>query len=95
LIGSDCTAWAPNAARSAVAANPLGPWVELGNPCLGPDATNTFHAQSTFVLPIAGQPDKFIAMFDRWQQWDLPASTYLWLPITIESQGELRIRDEE
>jgi len=35
LIASDCTGWAPNAARSAVADSIWGPWIELGNPCVG------------------------------------------------------------
>ena len=83
FVGSGCTAWAPDAARSAVAKSPFGPWTELGNPCSGPDATNTFHAQSTFILPVQGREDKFIFMADRWKQWDLAASSYLWLPVEI------------
>ena len=94
FIGSGCTAWAPNAARSAVAENPFGPWQELGNPCIGPDATNTFHAQSTFILPIQGEPGKFIFMADRWQQWDLPASTYLWISFQLPRNGPSRIQLE-
>ena len=35
FIGSGCTGWAPNAARSAVADSIWGPWTELGNPCVG------------------------------------------------------------
>ncbi len=95
LIGSGCTAWAPNAARSAVADHPLGPWTELGNPCTGPDATNTFHAQSTFVLPRPGHPDEFIFMADRWQQWHLPDSRYLWLPLEFNSDGRPIVRWQE
>ena len=81
LLGSGCTGWAPNAARVAVAENIFGPWTELGNPCEGPDADKTFFCQSTFVLPVAGKPDQFIALFDRWQQWDLADSRYVWLPL--------------
>jgi beta-xylosidase len=81
VIASGCSAWAPNAARSAVADNILGPWTELGNPCVGTDADTTFHSQSTFVLPVQGRPDTFIFMADRWKQWDLPDSRYIWLPL--------------
>jgi hypothetical protein len=87
LIASGCTAWAPNAARSAVADHPLGPWTELGNPCLGEDAAATFHSQSTYVLPVAGS-DKFIFMADRWKQWDLPDSRYIWLPVEFAADGK-------
>src|ERR1039457_4307245 len=91
FVGSGCTAWAPNAARSAVANSPFGPWTELGNPCTGPDATNTFHAQSTFVFPVQDRPGKFIFMADRWKQWNLPASSYLWLPVEIQTDGTFRV----
>lgn len=88
IIASGCTAWAPNAARSAVADNILGPWIELGNPCIGRDAANTFHSQSTFVLAVQGRPDTFIFMADRWSQWDLPGSRYVWLPLEFNNDGK-------
>ena len=88
IIASGCTAWAPNAARSAVADSIWGPWKELGNPCCGDDANNTFHAQSTFVLPVQGKKDTFIFMADRWKQWDLQNSRHLWLPIEFDGDGK-------
>ena len=88
LIASGCTAWAPNAARSAVADSIWGPWTELGNPCRGDDAANTFHAQSTFVLPVQGKKDAFIFMADRWKQWDLQDSRYIWLPLEFDAEGK-------
>ncbi|MBN1804183.1 MAG: family 16 glycosylhydrolase [Sedimentisphaerales bacterium] len=87
MIASDCTGWAPNAARSAYAKDILGPWKELGNPCrgvnpqnnLGPD--KTFGGQSTFILPVAGYENAFIAMFDVWMPRSLMDSQYIWLPV--------------
>ena len=95
VIASGCTAWAPNAARSAVADNIFGPWTELGNPCVGDDADKTFHSQSTYVLPVQGRSDTFIFMADRWKQWDLPDSRYIWLPLEFATDGKpvLRWRD--
>lgn len=84
LIASGCTGWAPNAARSAVAENIFGPWTELGNPCRGKDAEKTFQGQSTYVIKLEGHSDTYIAMFDRWNQWDLSDSRYIWLPVTFE-----------
>jgi hypothetical protein len=84
LIASGCTGWAPNAARSAVAENIFGPWTELGNPCRGVNAERTFNCQSTFVLQVPGRPDVFIALFDRWDQWNLANSRYVWLPLQFE-----------
>ena len=87
LVASGCTGWAPNAARSAVADSIWGPWHELGNPCRGPDAERTYQGQSTFVLPLAGRPDTFVFMADRWKQFDLADSRYLWLPLLGTADG--------
>ncbi len=81
FIGSGCTGWDPNPARAAVARSIWGPWTELENPCLGPGATNTFGAQSTFVFPVAGKSDTWIFMADRWNKNNLPDSRYVWLPL--------------
>lgn len=91
FIGSGCSGWDPNAARSAVADRPFGPWTELGNPCAGPAADTTFHAQGTFILPVQNLPDSFIFMADCWKKWDLSHSTYLWLPVEIQTNGALRL----
>lgn len=92
MIASGCTAWAPNAARSAVANCIWGPWTELGNPCLGDKAEITFQSQSTYVLPVVGKPDTYIFMADRWLKDDLADSRYLWLPITFNGKGNPEIR---
>ncbi len=34
---------------------------------------------------MAGKPGTFIAMFDRWKQWDLKDSRYIWLPVRFEN----------
>ncbi len=87
VLGSGCTGWDPNPARLAVADSIFGPWTNLENPCRGPDAELTFLSQSTFVLPVAGRPGKFIAMFDRWNKWDLADSRYVWLPLEFDASG--------
>ena len=92
LIASGCTGWDPNAARSVVADSIWGPWTELRNPCSGKDAEITFKGQSTFVLPVAGKPGRFIFMADRWNKDDLADSRYLWLPITFDDRDHPVIR---
>lgn len=91
LITSACTGWKPNEARYATATNILGPWETKNNPCTGPEAKTTFGAQSTFVLPVAGQPGKFIFLADRWQPDDLSDSRYVWLPFTVKPDRPLEI----
>lgn len=88
MLSSHCTGWLPNAARSAVADSIFGPWKELGNPCEGVNLQNglgpekTFGGQSTFILPVEGKPDLFIAMFDIWRPDNAIDGRYVWLPIT-------------
>ena len=90
FIGSGCTSWNPNAARSAVADDIFGPWVELGNPCLGPNADLTFNGQSTYILPVVGKPGAFIFMADRWASNNAIDGRYLWLPIKFRN-GKIKI----
>ncbi len=86
LFSSDCSGWAPNAARVSVADSLFGPWEELGNPCLGTgqQAATTFNSQSTFILPVPGKPDAFIFMADRWNPANAIDGRYVWLPITFQ-----------
>lgn len=91
LITSGCTGWRPNTAQWAFADHILGPWRSMGNPCTGPDAELTFRGQSTFVLPVKDIPGGFIFMADRWQPRRLSESTYIWLPLRIDPQGQVSI----
>ncbi|MEI9944989.1 MAG: glycoside hydrolase family 43 protein [Chitinophagaceae bacterium] len=83
LITSDCTGWSPNPATYAIADSLLGSWQPMGNPCVGKAADSTFSSQSTFVLPIQGQKDKFLFMADRWNKTNLPDSRYIWLSLKM------------
>jgi beta-xylosidase len=95
FIGSGCTGWAPNAARSAVAESIWGPWSELGNPCVGDDAELTFHGQSTYILPVNGKPETYIFMADRWNPQDAIDGRYIWLPIHFRNNRiEIEWQDE-
>ena len=86
IISSGCTGWDPNQAELAVADSIMGPWTVIGNPCTGSDADKTFYAQSTYVQPVMGKKDAYVAMFDRWNKKDLENSSYVWLP--VEFNGE-------
>ena len=93
LLSSGCTGWAPNAARLAVADSIWGPWKALGNPCTGVNPENdlgpekTFGAQSTYVLPVPGKKDAFVAMFDMWRPRNPVDGRYIWLPIQFTESG--------
>ena len=100
LLGSGTSGWKPNPARMFVADQFAGPYRELPNPCrgvnphnnLGPD--KTFGGQSTFVYPLAGRQDAWIAMFDINKPEDPINAGYIWLPIEFEAdQPVIRWRD--
>lgn len=84
FIGSGCTGWAPNAARSARATSIWGPWQELGNPCQGENAELTFGTQSTYVLHVQ-EKDLYIFMADIWTPANPIDARYVWLPISFEN----------
>ena len=84
LITSDCTGWAPNAARMAVSDSLFGTWTELGNPCIGPESNLTFKSQGTFILKIEGKKDAFIFMADRWTPNLQIDARYIWLPVLFD-----------
>lgn len=86
LITSGCTGWDPNVAEIAVADSIMGEWKAIGDPCTGQDAEKTFYAQSTYVLPVVGKKDAYIAMFDRWNKHNLGDSRYVWLPIQFNGE---------
>ena len=95
FIASDCTGWAPNAARSASADSIWGPWIELGNPCIGPNAEKTFNAQSTYVLPVAGKDGCFIFMADSWRPQNAIDGRYVWLPVKFTKDDKLILQWSE
>jgi hypothetical protein len=87
LLGSESSGWSPNAARMFVADRVTGPYLSLGNPCRGVNPHNqlgaekTFGGQSTFVYPVPGKRDAWIAMFDINQPEDPINAGYIWLPL--------------
>jgi len=94
FLGSGCTGYAPNAARSAVADSIWGPWRELGNPCCGVSSLNgqgpdtTFGGQSTYIIPVQGQYDAFIAAFDVWMpEGEVDFGYYFFLPMKFNGEG--------
>lgn len=87
FIGSGCTGWAPNAARSAVADHIRGPWTELGNPCSGPDAETTYGGQTAYAQSL---PDGSVLMLlDRWCPENAIDGRYLWLPVVFDGERPL------
>jgi len=97
MVTSGCTGWAPNGALVHAAESMLGPWVTLGDPCVGGEEefrSFTFFSQGTFVLPLPGLENTFIFMADRWRPADLRDSRYVWLPLTMDGPADEPSDDE-
>ena len=90
MLSSGCTGWDPNQAELAVADSIMGKWTVIGNPCTGNNADKTFYGQSTYVQPIYGKKNLYVAMFDRWNKTNLGDSRYIWLPLDF-SNGKITI----
>jgi hypothetical protein len=82
VVGSALTGWRPNPNKYATAKSLAGPWSEFKD--IAPPETNTYGAQSTMMLKVAGtKATTVILMGDIWKprtQWD---SRYLWMPLEI------------
>lgn len=89
LLGSESSGWSPNEARYFTGKSLKGPWVNHGNPCNGVNPENrlgkekTFGGQSTFILPVIGKKDAYIAMFDINKPDNPYDSRHIWLPVTF------------
>ncbi len=94
LIGSACTGWKPNAARSYRAKSIMGPWERTENPTRGINPGNqhgpdmTWGGQSNYILKIADE--EFIAMFDIWNPDNQLDSRLIWLPVSFP-EGRISI----
>jgi len=40
------------------------------------------------ILPVQGKKDAFIFMADRWKQWDLADSRYVWVPLRFNGAAK-------
>ena len=95
LIGSGCTGWMSNPARSYRAKSPMGPWERLGNPCvrvnpasgLGPE--RTWGCQSTFILKVSDSD--YLAMFDMWRPKNAIDGRYAWVPVTFTDDNKIEV----
>ena len=89
LLTSRLTGWAPNRNTYYTAPTIHGPWTPRGNFATGPHEETTFNSQVAYVLPVAGKPDAFIFIADRFGATsdvlvhDFQQATHIWLPIQL------------
>lgn len=91
-ITSLCTGFSPNAALWAVADHIMGEWKIMDNPCKGIGFESSFRTQVAYIQPVAGKPNTFIYMADRWTPTTLSDSRYVWLPIEMKDDGKVEVK---
>ncbi len=69
-----------------------GPWEAKGNIAQGDHADKTFLTQTTDVVPVAGKKGAFIWIGDSIRNNAQSTTRTVWLPVTINSRGQLEIR---
>jgi beta-galactosidase len=89
LITSGLSGWTPNQAKYFRATAIFGPYIAVGDPCIGADSATTFNSQTTQVIGVEGKPDAFIHMAERHNTSNFLLSSSIWLPITFPSTSTL------
>ncbi len=83
----DGLGWKPNAARYYTSKSIMGEWSYHGNPCHGYKKVDsvgiekTYGGQSSYIIPVQGVKDAYIAMFDIWRPENPVTGRYIWLPV--------------
>jgi hypothetical protein len=94
LVCSQLTGWAPNQNLYWTAPALTGPWTARGPFAQGPKAETTFDSQTTFILPVADKPGRYIFMADNFhvisdrEIKDMHRATHVWLPIDLDPAAQ-------
>ena len=89
LVTSDVSGWKANAAKLYKAANIMGPWTEVGNPCSGEGMETTYNTQGTYAFKVQGMPDLSIIMLERHNTENFMHCSYVWLPLIFPAKEAL------
>lgn len=95
MVTSGRTGWEFNQAKYFRATSMLGPWEDMGDPCVGDEDHKTFHSQSTYAFHLAGQPDKWIVMLERHNTQNFLHCSYIWLPVTFHEDHTISLHYQE
>lgn len=92
MITSDLSSWAFNQAKYFRAKNIMGPWDDMGDPCIDDFEHTTFRSQSTYVFKVDGKDDLYILMAERHNTDNFMNCSYIWLPIQFGNDDTLFIK---
>ncbi|MCX6895547.1 MAG: family 43 glycosylhydrolase [Verrucomicrobia bacterium] len=93
--GSGTRGFHPTVSKAATAPAITGPWkltdgfARAAETSGGPDRKPelTFGGQVTYVLPVEGKKDAFIAVLDQWRPTHQFLASYMWLPVKFDGAG--------
>ena len=95
MITSDLTSWDFNQAKYFRAKSVMGPWEDMGDPCIGDTDHQTFHSQSTWIFKVEGCDDLYIHMAERHNTANFEDCSYIWLPIDFHEDHTLSLSYQE
>jgi hypothetical protein len=82
LFGSNLTGWNFNDNVYTTSTSLSGGWSSWHT--FAPAGSDTHNSQTTFILPVSGSGGTtYLYAGDRWNAGNLGASTYVWLPLTV------------
>jgi hypothetical protein len=84
LISSAKTGYTPNPNKVFFSTSLTGPWSEPTD--IAPEDTNTYNSQNSAELTIEGsEATTYIFLGDAWVDDGSASSTYMWLPMTVDT----------
>lgn len=92
MLTSGLTSWRFNQAKYFRAKELMGPWEDMGDPCVGDDTHTTFHSQSTYIFKVEGTEDLYIHMAERHNTENFLYCSYIWLPVHFHEDHSLDLR---
>jgi len=91
LITSAETSWKNNAANYYRATSIMGPYTEVGNPCVGPGSDMTFESQGTYPFAVHGKKNEILLLAERHVTTRMTDSSFIFLPIRFPSPSTLEL----
>ncbi len=92
MLTSGLTSWRFNQAKYFRAKALIGPWEDMGDPCVDDETHTTFHSQSTYIFKVEGTEDLYIHMAERHNTENFLYCSYIWLPVNFHEDHTLDLR---
>lgn len=91
MLTSGLTGWAYNQAKYYRSLNIMGPWEDMGDPCIEDEEHTTFRSQGTYIFKVEDAADTYIFMAERHNVQNFEECSYVWLPIKFNKDHTLSL----